>query len=45
MGDVPRITEIALFDVNGNMIAMAKPNTTYYKNPNDIVVFNVIIDY
>jgi len=45
IGDVPRITEIGLFDVNGNLIAMAKPNTTYYKNPNDIVVFNVIIDY
>ena len=45
IGDVPRITEIGLFDVNGNLIAMAKPNTTYYKNPHDIVVFNVIIDY
>ncbi len=44
-GDIPRITEIALFDNNGNMVAIAKTNTTYYKTPNDIVIFNVIIDY
>jgi len=45
LGDIPRITEIALFDNNGNMIAIAKMNTTYYKPVNDIVIFNVIIDY
>lgn len=45
IGDVPRITEIALFDNNGNMVAIAKTNTTYNKTANDIVIFNVIIDY
>ena len=44
-GETPRITEIGLFDTVGNLIAIAKTNTTYYKSPNEIVVFNVIIDY
>lgn len=44
-GDTPRITEIALLDASGNVIAMAKTNKTFYKPLDDIMVFNVIIDY
>jgi exosome complex RNA-binding protein Rrp4 len=43
--ETPRITEIGLFDATGNLIAIAKTNRTYYKSANDIVIFNVIIDY
>jgi hypothetical protein len=45
IGDVPQITEIGLYDTTGNLIAMAKTNRTYYKSANDIVVFNVLIEY
>jgi len=44
-GDVPRITEIGLLDDSGNLIAIAKTNRTYYKPQDDIVVFNLTIDY
>jgi hypothetical protein len=44
-GDVPRITEIGLLDDSGNLIAIAKTNRTYYKPTDDMVVFNLTIDY
>lgn len=44
-GDVPRITEIGLLDDSGNLIAIAKTNRTYYKPQDDIVVFNLTIEY
>lgn len=44
-GDVPRITEIGLLDDSGNLIAIAKTNRTYYKPSDDMVVFNLTIDY
>lgn len=44
-GDVPRITEIGLVDDSGNLIAVAKTNRTYYKPVDDIVVFNLTIEY
>lgn len=44
-GDVPRITEIGLMDDSGNLIAIAKTNRTYYKASDDMVVFNLTIDY
>ena len=44
-GDIPRITEIGLLDSSGNLIAVAKTNRTYYKPTDDIVVFNLTIDY
>ena len=43
--DIPRITEIGLLDNSGNLIAIAKTNRTYYKPSDDIVVFNLTIDY
>ena len=44
-GETPRITEIGLFDATGNLIAFAKTNRTYYKSANEIVIFNIVIDY
>jgi hypothetical protein len=44
-GDIPRITEIGLLDDSGNLIAIAKTNRTYYKPQDDIVVFNLTIEY
>lgn len=44
-GETPRITEIGLFDATNNLIAIAKTNRTYYKSANEIVVFNVLIEY
>ena len=44
-GETPRITEIGLFDATGNLIAIAKTNRTYFKSANEIVIFNVVIDY
>lgn len=44
-GDVPRISEIGLLDDSGNLIAIAKTNRTYFKPVDDIVVFNLTIDY
>lgn len=44
-GETPRITEIGLFDTTGNLVAVAKTNRTYYKSANEIVIFNIIIEY
>jgi hypothetical protein len=44
-GDVPRITEIGLLDDSGNLIAIAKTNRTYNKPSDELVVFNLTIDY
>jgi hypothetical protein len=44
-GDIPRITEVGLLDDTGNLIAIAKTNRTYYKPQDDIVVFNLTIEY
>lgn len=44
-GDVPRITEIGLYDNGGVLIAIAKLNSTYYKPVDDMVAFNVTINY
>ncbi len=43
--DIPRITELGLWDNTGTLIAVAKLNKTYYKPSNDFVAFNVTIDY
>jgi hypothetical protein len=45
LGDVPRITEIGLYDNSGNLIAIAKTNRTYYKPSDDLIVFNLTIDF
>jgi hypothetical protein len=44
-GDVPRITEIGLLDDSGNLIAIAKTNRTFNKPADELVVFNLTIDY
>jgi hypothetical protein len=44
-GDVPRITEIGLLDDSGNLIAIAKTNRTFNKPSDELVVFNLTIDY
>lgn len=44
-GDVPRITEIGLYDNSGNLIAIGKTSRTYYKPTDDLVVFNLVIEY
>lgn len=44
-GDIPRITEIGLVDDFGNIMAVAKTNKTYYKPQDDLVVFNLTIEY
>jgi hypothetical protein len=44
-GDIPRITEIGLVDDSGNIMAVAKTNKTYYKPQDDMVVFNLTIEY
>jgi hypothetical protein len=44
-GDTPRITEIGLVDDSGNIMAVAKTNKTYYKPQDDMVVFNLTIEY
>ena len=44
-GDVPRITEIGLFDGSGTLIAIAKLNRSYEKVVDDMVAFNVTIEY
>lgn len=43
--DIPRITEIGLIDDTGVLIAVAKTNATYYKPKDDLVVFNLTIEY
>lgn len=44
-GDVPRITEVGLWDNTNTLIAIGKLNDTYYKPVNDFVAFNITIDY
>lgn len=44
-GDTPRVTEIGLYDANGALIAIGKLNSTYYKPYDDMVAFNVTINY
>jgi hypothetical protein len=44
-GDTPRITEIGLFDGSGDLIAIAKLNSSYEKVVDDMVAFNVTINY
>ena len=44
-GDIPRITELGLFDSSNELIAVAKLNETYYKPIDDMVAFNVKIEY
>jgi hypothetical protein len=43
--DVPRITEIGLYDSNNTLIAIGKLNRTYDKPVDDFVAFNITIDY
>lgn len=44
-GDTPRITELGLYDNSGVLIAIGKLNATYYKPIDDMVAFNVTINY
>jgi len=44
-GDIPRITEIGLFDDSGTLIAIGKLNKTYYKPVDDLVAFAITIEY
>ena len=44
-GDIPRITEIGLFDNSGTLIAIGKLNKTYYKPVDDLVAFAITIEY
>ena len=45
LGDIPRITEIGLFDNTGTLIAIGKLNKTYYKSVDDLVAFAITIEY
>jgi len=45
LGDVPRITEIGLWDNTNTLIAIGKLNETYFKPTDDFVAFNITIDY
>jgi len=44
-GDIPRITEVILYDNTETAIAIGKLTTTYYKAANDFVAFNVKLLY
>ena len=44
-GDVPRITEVGLFDGSETLIAIGKLNKTYEKPADDFVAFNITIQY
>lgn len=44
-GNVPRITEVGLFDSSNTLIAIGKLNKTYEKPADDFVAFNITIDY
>lgn len=43
--DIPRITEIGLYDSTNTLIAVGKLNKTYEKPVDDFVAFNITIDY
>lgn len=45
IGDIPRITEIGLYDNTNTLIAVGKLNKTYSKPFDDFVAFNITIDY
>ena len=45
LGDIPRITEIGLFDNTGTLIAIGKLNKSYYKPVDDLVAFAITIEY
>lgn len=44
-GDIPRITEIGLYDENDTLIAIGKLNKTFEKPIDEFVAFNITIDY
>lgn len=44
-GDVPRVTEVALFDNIGNLIAIAKTDRQVLKNINEFMAFGVKINF
>jgi len=44
-GDIPRITEVGLFDSSGTLIAIAKLNRSYEKPIDDMVAFNITITF
>lgn len=44
-GDVPRITEIGLYDKSDTLIAIGKLTKTYVKSADDFIAFSVKIDY
>jgi hypothetical protein len=44
-GDIPRITEVGMFDSNNTLIAIGKLNIPYEKSTDDFVAFNVTIEY
>ncbi len=44
-GSTPRITEIGLYDNSDDLIAIAKTNTTYLKPIDELMVFNLKIEY
>lgn len=44
-GDVPRITEVGIFDASNTLIAIGKLNKTYEKPADDFVAFNITIEY
>jgi hypothetical protein len=43
VGDIPRISEVALYDTNNNLIAVAKPDRHITKNVNDLLVLGIKI--
>ena len=43
--DIPRITEVGLYDNTNTLIAIGKLNKTYEKSKDDFVAFNITIDY
>lgn len=45
IGDIPRITEIGLWDNTNTLIAIGKLDKTYYKTSDDFVAFNLTIDF
>ena len=44
-GDTPGFTEVALFDTSNTIIAIGKLDRTYFKAVDDMIAFNVTINY
>lgn len=44
-GDIPRITEVAMFDTSNTLIAIGKLNKPYNKPKDDFIAFNITIEY